>query len=125
MSFEITGKLHLKEPVQEISSSFKKREFVLEILNEKNQEWNDFVKFQLTQDRCSAIDPIQTGQQVKVSFNIKGRKWEKDGKTNYFSNLEAWKIESVDGQSSAAPEAFTQYQQTDIPPAEEGDDLPF
>lgn len=124
MSFEITGKLILKEAVQEISASFKKREFVIEVENERNPEWNDFVKFQLTQDRCSAVDSVQDGDQIKVNFNIRGRKWEKDGKVNYFSNLEAWRIESVSAQTPP-PDAPAQYQQTDIPPAEEGDDLPF
>jgi len=125
MSFDITGRLHLKENTQDVSASFKKREFVLEVENEKNQEWNDFIKFQLTQDRCSAIDPIAVGQKMKVTFNIKGRKWEKDGKVNYFSNLEAWRVEAVDGQS-AGNEPLPSYQVTDIPPAgEDGDDLPF
>jgi hypothetical protein len=125
MSFDITGRLHVKENTQDVSASFKKREFVLEVENEKNQEWNDFIKFQLTQDRCSSIDSIAVGQKMKVTFNIKGRKWEKDGKVSYFSNLEAWRVEAVDGQS-ANNEPLPSYQVTEIPPAgEEGDDLPF
>ncbi|MBN2165828.1 MAG: DUF3127 domain-containing protein [Marinilabiliaceae bacterium] len=124
MNFEITGKLILKESTQDISASFKKREFVIEVENERNSEWNDFIKFQLTQDRCSAVDSVNEGQLIKVSFNIRGRKWEKDGKVNYFSNLEAWRIEPVGSQVPPA-EISAGYQQTDIPPAEEGDDLPF
>ena len=126
MSFDITGKLILKEDIQEISASFKKREFVIEVLNERNPDWNDFIKFQLTQDRCSAIDTISEGQEIKVSFNIRGRKWEKEGKVNYFSNLEAWRIENADLQDSSNPPEFdVPFQQTDIPPADENDDLPF
>jgi len=125
MNFDITGRLHLKENTQDVSASFKKREFVLEVENEKNQAWNDFIKFQLTQDRCSAIDSVAVGQKLKVAFNIRGRKWEKDGKVSYFTSLEAWKVEVVDGQS-AGNEPLPSYQVTDIPPAgEDGDDLPF
>ncbi len=127
MNFEISGNLIVKEDVQNISSSFKKREFVIEVLNERNSEWNDFIKFQITQDKCSLLDAYQVGQSIKVAFNIRGRKWEKDGKTNYFSNLEAWRIEA-EGNSTAAPqanEAYPAFQATDIPAAEEGDDLPF
>lgn len=95
MAFELEGNLIVKEGTLEVSASFKKREFVIEVINERNAEYNDFIKFQLTQDRCSLLDPIQLGDKMKVAFNIRGRRWDKDGKTNYFSNLEAWKIEVV------------------------------
>lgn len=125
MSFEVSGSLIVKEETVDITSSFKKREFVIEVLNERNSEWNDFVKFQLTQDRCSLIDSYQLGDSIKVFFNLRGRKWEKDGNVNYFTNLEAWKVESsgTGGQmQETAPPAFTE---TEIPPAEPSDDLPF
>ena len=98
MNFEITGKLIVKEDEQQVSSSFKKREFVIEVANERDENWNDFIKFQLTQDRCGEIQGVNIGSEIKVNFNIKGRKWEKDGKVNYFSNLEAWKVETISSQ---------------------------
>ena len=106
MNFEITGNVIVKEDEQVISASFKKREFVIEVVNERNSDWNDFIKFQLTQDRCVQLDPFSIGSPVKVSFNVRGRKWEKDGKVNYFSNLEAWRIESAgEAPSTEAPPA--------------------
>lgn len=54
MNFEINGKMILKEETQQISDRFKK-EFVIEVENERNSEWNDFIKFQLTQDRCDLL----------------------------------------------------------------------
>ena len=118
MNFEIEGKVILKNETVQVSDKFKKREFVLEVENEKNSDWNDFIKFQLTQDRTELLDPVSVNESIKVSFNIKGRKWEKDGKVNYFSNLEAWRIESV-----GIPDAATC---TDTDPVdEEGDGLPF
>jgi hypothetical protein len=124
MNFEISGNLIVKENTQDISASFKKREFVIEVVNERNSDWNDFIKFQLTQDRCSSLDPLQVGDKIKVSFNIRGRKWEKDGKVNYFSNLEAWRIEKEEGaypQDAPAPA----FNEADIPPAGPEEDLPF
>ena len=123
MNFEISGALIVKEDVVEISGSFKKREFVIEVTNERNSDWNDFIKFQLTQDKCSLLDQFQLGDNMKVGFNIKGRKWEKDGKINYFSNLEAWRLE-VAGNTT---QNFTPppYAETDIPPADPNDDIPF
>ncbi|MDB4335024.1 DUF3127 domain-containing protein [bacterium] len=124
MNFEIVGKLIVKDDVVDISASFKKREFVIEVINERNTDWNDFIKFQLTQDRCSLIDASNLGDEIKVSFNIKGRKWEKDGKVNYFSNLEAWRVEAMAASTAPdmPPPPFTE---ADVPPAGENDDLPF
>ena len=95
MIFEMTGNIIVKDDTVQISDSFKKREFVIEVANEKNSDWNDFIKFQVTQDKCDDLNGIKKGDEIKVSFNVRGRKWEKDGKTNYFSNLEAWRIEST------------------------------
>ncbi|WP_075603599.1 DUF3127 domain-containing protein [Saccharicrinis aurantiacus] len=124
MDFNLIGNIVVVENEQQISASFKKREFVIEVVNERNSDWNDFIKFQLTQDRCSQVDGFSVGEPVKVSFNIRGRKWEKDGKVNYFSNLEAWRLEKV--QPNTAPDmpppAFTE---SEVPPAGPNEDLPF
>ncbi len=125
MSFEISGSLIVKDDIVDISSSFRKREFVIEVVNERNSDWNDFIKFQLTQDRCQLLDPFQLGEKIKVFFNLRGRKWEKDGRVNYITNLEAWRIESVAEKKDSAvvPPPFTE---SDLPPEEESlDDLPF
>jgi len=116
--FELAGNIIVKDDTQDVSASFKKREFVIEVINERNTDYNDFIKFQLTQDRCEMLDHYTVGQEVKISFNVRGRKWEKDGKTNYFSNLEAWRIESVGNASAPAP------QQTEAPSGGK-DSLPF
>lgn len=124
MNFELIGSLILIENTQEISASFKKREFVIEVANERNSDWNDFIKFQITQDKCSVLDQFQIGDRVKVAFNIRGRKWEKDGKVNYFSNLEAWRVEkAVAGSVEDVPPP--PYIETEIPPADVNDQLPF
>lgn len=124
MNFELIGTLILIENTQEISASFKKREFVIEVANERNSDWNDFIKFQITQDKCSVLDQFQVGDRVKVAFNIRGRKWEKDGKVNYFSNLEAWRVEkAVAGSVENVPPP--PYIETEIPPADVNDQLPF
>jgi len=129
MNFELTGALILKEEVVEITGTFKKREFVIEVVNERNNEWNDFVKFQLTQDKCNLIDQFDMGENIKVSFNIKGRKWEKDGKTSYFSNLEAWRLEKTTaGGREFVPPPYSPppFTEADIPHADYSEiDVPF
>ena len=92
MNYEISGKLIFKEETQHISDKFQKREFVIEVENEKNSQWNDFVKVQLIQDRCDLLENIALNEYIKVYFNIRGRKWENKGQTSYFTNLEGWRI---------------------------------
>jgi hypothetical protein len=134
MSFETTGKLIEVYPVTAISDKFKKREFVIETAETKNGfDFKDFVKFQVTQDKCSLPDQAKIGDTVKVSFNLRGRKWEKDGLVNYFTNLEAWKLEIVGSKTPGIDNSgFPDVAQAPISDskefsasAEELDDLPF
>ena len=94
MSFEIEGKLHKIYDTEQKTDSFRAREFVLEIVQ---GTYPQFIKFQLTQDRCEALDPFQAGQQIKVYFDLRGREW--NGK--YFTNLQAWRVEALDASQPA------------------------
>lgn len=125
MNYEVTGRLIQKEDTQRISDRFQKREFVIEVENEKNPQWNDFVKIQLIQDRCDLLENIQLNEEIKVYFNLRGRKWENKGQVTYFTNLEGWRIEKVQPQAMEQPTTPPPYQLEDIPPAQEADDLPF
>ena len=96
MSLEITGVLLQKYDTVSVSHKTQKREFVIEMKEEINGNiYTNYGKFQLMQNKCQIIDRFKVGDSVKVSFNIKGAKYEKDGKVNYFSNLDAWRVEKV------------------------------
>jgi len=139
MSLEVTGKLAVKYDTQQVKESFKKREFVLEISEEINGNvYTNFAKLQLVQAKCDILDRFNVGDQIKVSFNLKGNKWEKDGKVNYITNLDAWRIESAAaGAPNTAPSAPAYNAATagNTAPANNGnfynpapdsaDDLPF
>jgi len=64
-------------------------------------------------------------EEVKVTFNIKGNRWEREGKVNYFTNLDAWKIErtsSMVKNQGPAPQPKLE----DMPPdIDDLSDLPF
>jgi len=96
MSFEITGRVIDVMPVNQVSDKFKKREFVIEKKDTGGSSvFIDYIKFQLVQDKCDLINESFLNQEVKISFNLKGNRWERDGRVNYFTNLDAWKIERV------------------------------
>jgi len=96
MSYELTGKLVAKFDTVQRSETFKTREFVVEKSDEINgRTIVNYVKFQCVQDKTTIVDRVNTGDDIKVYFNIKGSKWEKEGKTNYITNLDAWRIEQL------------------------------
>jgi hypothetical protein len=125
MSFELAGKLIEKFDVVQVSDSFRKREFVIEKTeNQGGMEFTDHIKFQLTQDRCNILDHLKLQDEVRVSFNIRGRRWVKDNNVSYFTNLEAWKIEKI-AESPEEPPPPPATADEDAPPLTEFDDLPF
>jgi hypothetical protein len=99
MAFEITGKVIDIAPVNQVSDKFRKREFVIEKKETGGSAvFVDYIKFQLIQDKCDLINESFLNEEIKIWFNLKGNKWERDGKINYFTNLDAWKIEKLSGQ---------------------------
>ena len=139
MSFEITGRLAEIFTTQQISDKFQKREFILEIKETSSGgfEFVEYIKFQAVQDKCALLDTLQTDDVVKVSFNLRGRKWEKDGKVSYFTNLDAWRIEKEQSTNESPITQASDFPETDgpdsasplseEPPANDSgfDDLPF
>jgi hypothetical protein len=128
MSFEIIGKLIAKYDTLNRTESFRTREFVVEKSEEiNNRTIVNYVKFQCVQDKTSMVDTVNIGDNVKVLFNIKGSKWEKDGKTNYITNLDAWKIEQLlkVAQVSQIDNEYMEPLDTFSATASDGDDLPF
>jgi len=126
MSFEITGKVIDIMPVNQVSDKFRKREFVIERKDTGGQTlFIDYIKFQLVQDKCDLINESYLNEEVRISFNIKGNRWERDGRVNYFTNLDAWRIDRV-SDSPANQGAIPAGGMEEVPPElDELSDLPF
>lgn len=129
MSYELTGKLIAKYDTVQRSETFRTREFVVEKSDDINgRTIVNYVKFQCVQDKTTIIDRVNTGDNIKVYFNIKGSKWEKDGKTNYITNLDAWRIEQI-MPNQASAQADNEYLEPldtfSSTPPDAVDDLPF
>jgi len=104
MSYELTGKLVAKFETVQRTESFKTREFVVEKSDDINgRTILNYVKFQCVQDKTGIVDRVNIGDNVKVYFNIKGSKWEKEGKTNYITNLDAWRLEHLLQTKNSGP----------------------
>ena len=120
-SFEIEGKLLRKYDTENKTQSFQAREFVIEI---QDGNYPQYIKFQLTQDRCALLDDYDEGASIKVHFDLRGREWQ--GK--YFTNLNAWRLEKTSDSTAAAPPPAgedTSFPSEADEPAHMNEDLPF
>ncbi|MEO6453583.1 MAG: DUF3127 domain-containing protein [Ginsengibacter sp.] len=129
MSYELTGKLIAKYDTIQRSETFKTREFVIEKIEDiGGRTITNFIKFQCVQEKTNIIDRINVGDEAKVYFNIKGSKWEKEGRTNYITNLDAWRIEQMlqANKNTAADDGHLEPLDTFSASSSEAvDDLPF
>ena len=130
MSYELTGKLVAKYDIVQRTETFKTREFAVEKTDEINgRTITNYVKFQCVQDKTAIVDRVNIGDEIKVYFNIKGSKWEKDGKVNYITNLDAWRVEQIlqpGGNKGAIDNEYMEPLDTfSSTPPDAVDDLPF
>ena len=112
---DITGKVAVIMSEQQVSDKFKKREFVL---TDDSSQYPQHILFQTIQDKTSLLDKFKEGDEIKVYFNLRGRKYEKDSKTSYFNSLEAWRIEKI-GEHTETSVAESK------PSTEDDSNLPF
>jgi hypothetical protein len=132
MSYELSGKLTAKFETIQRTGTFKVREFAVEKTDDiGGRTVTNYVKFQCVQEKTTIIDKYNVGDEIKVHFNIKGTKWEKDGKVNYFTNLDAWRVEAVSASATGAdiPATDSEYMEPldtfSASPTDAIDDLPF
>lgn len=127
MAFDVTGKLVAKFDIVQRTETFRTREFVVEVSDNIGERViSNFVKFQCVQDRTSMVDRFNIGDTVKVHFNLRGSRWEKNGQVNYITNLDAWRIEQAGGmQAGPAPVSTPGFSAGPAPAQDGSDDLPF
>lgn len=129
MSYELTGKLEAIFETVQRTPTFKTREFVVEKTEMiGDRPITNYIKFQAVQDKTALLDKVKPGDEIKVSFNLKGSKWSKDDREGYITNLDAWRIEQV-LQGGTVVKNDTEEPRTDTAPTLSSDavpdDLPF
>ena len=103
---EIIGKvvavLELQSGTSKKGSEWKKRDFVIETLDEKFPKKVCFTLFGDRADACPSIDSV-----VNVAFDIDAHEY--NGK--WFNSVNAWKVEPAQAQQQAAPQQAKQAPQ--------------
>lgn len=118
MAYDLTGKIKLIQEAKTFDSGFTKREMVVIV---EDGRYPQEINLEFVQDKVSLLDDLQPGQDVTVTFDIRGREYN----GRYFNNLQGWKI-----TSPGADREFTGGDQPSAPihpvPSDFDDsDIPF
>ena len=113
MDYELTGKIKLIQDPRTFDSGFTKREMV--VIDEDGR-YPQEINLEFVQDKVALLEPLQPGQEVTVSFDIRGREYN----GRYFNNLQGWKVVTVSaGQENPAMEQHypkpSDFGEDDIP----------
>jgi hypothetical protein len=119
--FKFKGIAYKVGNVETISDKFRKREF---IVTDGADQYPQYIPFTFVNDKCDLLNSIAEGQEVEVSFSLKGREWTnpKDGQVKYFSTIEGFAVTTTSNPAFApnvAPSAPGSGHTDDQ------DDLPF
>ena len=91
-SFKMKGVVHKVGQTMIVSEKFSKRELVM--VDNSDANYPQYVSFEFTQDKTSLLDNVMEGQEIELSFNLRGREWKSpQGDVKYFNTLQGWKIE--------------------------------
>jgi hypothetical protein len=115
MAYELTGKIKLLQEPKTFDSGFTKREMVVIV---EDGKYPQEINLEFVQDKVALLDGLQPGQDVTVTFDIRGREYN----GRYFNNLQGWKIETTGENAEPPPPSASDYPE----PSDFGDeDIPF
>ncbi len=116
MAYELTGKIKLLQDTKTFDSGFTKREMVVVV---DDGRYPQEINLEFVQDKVSLLDDLQPGQQVTVTFDIRGREYN----GRYFNNLQGWRVVVDDGSNGGDPGGWE--QDPGLPPDDDDSDIPF
>lgn len=109
---EITGKIILIKDIQQVSTSFSKREFVLQT----SETYPQTIALELHGDKVDIIDVYGIGESVTVSIGLRGREWiNPQGEAKYFNTIVAWRIQRENSQPANNENIRQEYPQAAQP----------
>lgn len=90
--YKLKGKLIHKGDAKQVSEKFRVMDFVIETPDEK---YPQKVQLQILNDRIQEMDNFKIGEEIEVSFDIRGREYAEPGQpVKYYNSLNTYKIES-------------------------------
>ena len=93
----ITGKV-LGKKNKTVGNDFKICEVYIDIT--ENPDYPNQAMVEFKGKNFEKGDMIKEGKSYAFEFNVRGRKWEKNGKSGFMQSLDAWKFDEVGGESA-------------------------
>ncbi len=118
MAYDLTGKVKLIQAAQTFDSGFTKREMVVIV---EDGKYPQEINLEFVQDKVGLLENLQVGQQVTVTFDIRGREYN----GRYFNNLQGWKIVTTGDEVAFSPRGHTSALSEIAPPDFDDNDIPF
>ena len=124
---KVRGVVHLVEDTKTYGQKgFQKR---LVVLEQDTGRFPNFIPVEFLRDNCDSADDLNVGDEVEISFQLSGRKWQRDpdSEVKFFLSAEALSFKVLSGagskteaggdsDTSAANDAFSEsYDENDIP----------
>ena len=138
MAYKITGSILIIEPTQSLVStktgnSYTKRDLIIAVrtfdphTGQPEVNRDNTPKLTFMGDRCRDLDQFKVGDIVVVDFDINGRSYDKDGKTEYFTEVRPFRIalNKQQAQPVAPYQQPQQYQQPVAQQATQGYQQPY
>lgn len=87
---------------QQISDKFSKREIAITTADQYPQT----VLLQFSNDKCTLLDNVRVGDNVTISYNLRGRIWtDKNGVEKIFNTIDGWNIHLTTNHVTQAPQS--------------------
>ncbi len=120
---QVTGKVKLISAEQTFGSNgFRKRELVVTT----EEQYPQSILIEFVQDKCDLLNNFNSGQDITVSINLRGREWvNPQGETKYFNSIQGWRIEAAQNSGADASGGSFETTSAPAPSSNEPDDLPF
>ena len=118
VAYELTGKIKLIQEAKTFDSGFTKREMVVIV---EDGKYPQEINLEFVQDKVALLDKLQAGQEVTVTFDIRGREYN----GRYFNNLQGWKIVTVGDEAATAAGVQSPEPPYPSPSDFDDDDIPF
>ena len=107
--YKVKGLIKVIGETVQVTEKFSKREIVITV---EDGKFPQYISLQATGDKTSLLDGYKVGEEVKASFNLRGREWQ----DKHFNSLELWEIDLLTPAAALAPAHV---------PDNPADDLPF
>ena len=119
----VRGIVHVVEETKTYGQKGIQKRLV--VLEQDTGRFTNYIPVEFIRDSCSSADALNVGDDVEVSYQLSGRKWQRDpdSEVKYFLTAEALSFKKMseggtpDSDSGSANDAFSEsnYDEGDIP----------